>query len=214
MIKLITLLAICFTTFSFQFASAVEENPASNKSTSLEQAFAKAKQQAKPVMLIISSKGCASYRNFTNKVLSDSAIVGLYGRNFILHTVDADTKEGKKLAYKYNAMVLPTIIYFSADKEIIFRSHGGDKPAVAAEEATKVIKVMQTHKIVRAQALKMRNISYLNKKVQKKVAVTYAKKDATEGRTDIEKQVFEYTLNSSDLKFFNKTYVKSMNKYK
>ena len=209
-----TLLATIIALFSFQITIAGNNVPAFEKNSTFDQVCAKAKSLGKPVMLLISSKECASFRNFTNKVLSDSAIIGLYGRNFICINVDADSKEGKRLAYKYNALILPTIIYFSSEKEIIFRSHGSDMPAIAAEEANRVIKVVQTHKIVKSEALKMRNISSLNKKVQTKVAIAYAKKDAQAGKTDIEKQVFEYTLNCEDLSIFNRVYVRSMNKYK
>jgi hypothetical protein len=212
--NLSTLLAICFALFTFTISVAGEDIPVFQKNTTFANVCAKAKFEGKPVMLLISSKTCPAYRNFTNKVLSDSSILGLYGRNFICYNVDADSKEGKKLAHQYNAMVLPTIIYFSPEKQIIFRSHGTDKPVVAATEATKVIAVMETHRIVKEQALTMRNIASINKQVQKKVAISYAKNDAKAGKNDIDKQVFAYTLNSHDMKIFSKEYTKSMNKYK
>jgi hypothetical protein len=208
-----TLLAICFSLFSLHLTYAEGELPVFQKNTTFEQVCNKAQFLGKPVMLVISDKECSSMRNFTNKVLSDSTILGMYQKNFICYSIDAGSKEGKRLAYKYNALVLPTIIYFSPDRQIIYRSHATDQVTEAAEEVNKVMGVMKTHKLVQQQALKMRNISYLNRKVQKKVAISYAKKDAKEGRTETEKQAFEYTLNSEDLKHFKKFYIKEMNKY-
>jgi len=208
-----TLLTICLGLFSFQFASAGQKAPLFQTNTTFERVAAKAKFENKPVMLIISSKECASFRNFKTRVLADTSVAGLYERNFLCYNIDVDTKEGKQLAYKYNAMVLPQIIYFSAGGQVIFRSHATDQPIVAIEEAQKVIKVVEIHAVVMQQALKGRNITHLNKKVQKQVAVEFAKKDAKAGKTDIENQVFEYTLNSDDLRFFKKVYVKTLNKY-
>jgi uncharacterized protein YyaL (SSP411 family) len=211
--QLITrLLFFCLALFTFQIAFADGEIPIFRKNTSFEQACSKAKFQNKPVMLIISSKDCASYRNFTNRVLNDTAVTGLYDRNFICYNVDVETKEGKKLASQYNVLIFPVIIYLSPDRQVIFRSHGTDKPTVAAAEAKSVLDVMQTHNELKERALKMVNVSYLNRKLQKQTAIAYARNDKKEGRRDIEKQVFEYALNSDELKYFIKHYIKNMHK--
>jgi thioredoxin-related protein len=207
------ILAICLTIFSFQLCRADEKNPIFVQGTSFDQVANRAQFLGKPVILLITTKDCPSMRNFTNKVLSDSTVQRIYGRNFMAYRVDVESAEGKKLASRYNALILPQIIYFSPDKNIIFKSHGTDDPKKAIEEATNVLNVVKTHQLVKNQALKMRNISYLNRKVQKKAAIAYAKKDAKEGKTDAEKQVFEYTLNSEELRFFKKHYVKTLTRY-
>jgi hypothetical protein len=196
-----------------QLPAAMAQVPAFPVDKPFEEVTKEASALGKPVILVIRSNDCASCRIFSNKVLGDTTIQGLYQRNFLFHMVYADSKEGRKLSYKYNVMIYPTIIYFSPDKEIIHHSNGSDQVAVMAAEARSVLQVTGTYNTLKMQAEKMNKDSYMSKKVQKKVAQQYAARDTKEGKTAVDEQVLEYTLDNVDLKHFKKTYVKTMQRH-
>jgi hypothetical protein len=208
----ITQFLLLLLIISYQPVFATDEAPLFEQNTSFDKLCVRARYEKKPVLLLISSKSCAAFRNYRVKVLSDSSIIDLYGRNFLCYNVDIDSREGRRLANQFNALIFPAIIYLSPERDVIFRSNGTDKVTAAATEAIRVLKVMQTHQQVVRQALRVKSLTAINRKHQRKVAEAYAQKDFKAGKTDVDKQVFEYTLNNADLRIFRKTYIKTMQK--
>ena len=198
--------------FNIQFSNAQDANTAEEFS-SFDQVTEASKKQGKPVLLVIRSNDCSSCRIFANKVLADTGIQSLYQKNFIYYLVISDSKEGRKLSYKYNVMSYPAVIYFNPDQEIIHTSNGSDKVFIATDEANRVLNVHKTMLDLKQQAMLMNTKNYLGKKVQKKVAANYARRDAEDGKTEAEKQAFDYTLNGEDLIHFKKHYVKTLNNF-
>ena len=130
---------------------------------SLKQVFAKARQQNKPVLVIVGPPAGTTLpalpSGAPNKSgLSAPAVVAELNRDFLIKEVALGAAEGGDISRKYTVARYPTCLYFNPDGSLLYRSVGN---YTAAAHYTKDLQAFH-----QAQA-DSRNLSYYQAEFQK-----------------------------------------------
>jgi len=130
---------------------------------SLSQVFAKARQQNKPVLVIVTVPEAAKLppqrTGAPNKSgLSAPAVVAELNRDFLTKELLVGTAEGGSLSRQYTVARYPTYLYFNPDGSLLYRSTGN---YTAESHYTKDLQAFR-----QAQA-NPRNLSYYQAEFQK-----------------------------------------------
>ena len=88
---------------------------------SLDQAFDKAAQTEKPVLMKIGTEWCSSCKAFDKAVASNDEFRAGVGEDAILVQIDAEKGDGVQIAQRYQVSNFPTFILANAEGEVMDR---------------------------------------------------------------------------------------------
>ena len=91
---------------------------------SLIEALAFAKEQNKPLFIMVHASWCPVCKKVKAKVLPQKELGDFYNPHFINVMVDFDSEEGKMLRTKYDVKGTPTFLYLTGDNALINKTSG------------------------------------------------------------------------------------------
>ncbi|MFA6189317.1 MAG: thioredoxin family protein [Sulfuricurvum sp.] len=110
---LITLL----TLFSFIYAAQIDEFAAEvNYLRNYEMAIKTAKEQNKPVMLVVVADYCPWCKKFERKTLKDSAVMAKVNENFVSIVIDKYKDKGK-YPEEFLTPIIPVVFFIEPKKQ-------------------------------------------------------------------------------------------------
>ena len=95
---------------------------------SLEQAFAIAQTESKPVLANLSAIWCPNCRKLDRKVFSDPAVGKTIERNFVYARIEYESEEGERFRQKYGLDGFPNLLILNADGTPVRRLQIGFDP--------------------------------------------------------------------------------------
>lgn len=116
--KTIILLAMVLVS-SFVYSQGIEF-----ESSDLSKALKKAKKENKLVFIDVYTTWCGPCKIMSKKVFTDKKVGDVYNKYFVNLKVDAESKSGAKLCEVYDVKGYPTLLYLSANGEVISKEIG------------------------------------------------------------------------------------------
>jgi hypothetical protein len=131
---------------------------------SLRQVFAQAKQQQKPVLVVLASPPApanlpAKLKEARSKSgLTDPAVAAVLNKDFLVKEVAFRSVEGTPLVQKYTVARYPTYLYFAPDGNLLYRAFGN------ASTSARYLKDLEAFRLAQADP---HNLSYYEQEYQK-----------------------------------------------
>ncbi len=182
---------------------------------SLEEAKKLAKEQEKIIFVDAYTTWCGPCKKLSREVFPDKKIGSFFNKNFINLKLNMETPEGKSFGRKFGIRAYPTLLFISAEEEVVFKSIGFKKADALLKLGEKAL-ANQDFSAKYAEAYNQGNRDYdlvynyiraLNKagKSSLKVANDYLKsqKDLTtagnlklilEATTEADSKIFDYMI--------------------
>ena len=89
------------------------------KELTYEKALQKAKKSNKLVFIDFYTSWCGPCKHMAQNVFTDDRVGKFFNKNFICLKIDAESEEGKKLAFKYRVKGYPTCIFANGTGKMI-----------------------------------------------------------------------------------------------
>jgi thiol-disulfide isomerase/thioredoxin len=83
--------------------------------TSFEEALSKAKKENKLVFMDCYTSWCGPCKKLSKEIFPLKEVGAIFNKNYVSIKMDMESKEGKKLAEKYNAHSYPTLLWLNTD---------------------------------------------------------------------------------------------------
>lgn len=111
------------------FANVNTPNTSSTKGVtffegSWKEVLTAAKQENKPVFVKVYAEWCLPCKHMEQTVFTFTQIVDYYNRNFINYKIDLESIEGSKFKHKYNVSLIPDLLFFDGNGQLIYRDAG------------------------------------------------------------------------------------------
>lgn len=89
-----------------------------------EEILEKAKKENKLIFMDVYMSWCGPCKRMTKNVFPLKEVGDYYNKKFISYKVDAEKGEGREIARRYAVGAFPTLLYVSADGQLLHRSSG------------------------------------------------------------------------------------------
>lgn len=93
-------------------------------SGSLDSALILAKQENKPIFIMVHANWCAVCKKMKKEVLLQKVLGDFYNSHFLSVMVDFDSEEGTLIKKQFEIMGTPTFLFLSADGDLINKTSG------------------------------------------------------------------------------------------
>jgi len=111
------ILIMLLTLFSFIYAAQIDEFAAEvNYLRNYEMAMKTAKEQNKPVMLVVVADYCPWCKKFERKTLKDSAVMAKVNENFVSIVIDKYKDKGK-YPEEFLTPIIPVVFFIEPKKQ-------------------------------------------------------------------------------------------------
>lgn len=109
-------------------------------SGSVDSAVILAKQESKPMFIMVHASWCSVCKKMKKEVLPQKELGDIYNSHFINVMVDFDSEEGKMVKKQFEVVGTPTFLYLTADGELLNKTSGFQETSelVAAAKNLKV----------------------------------------------------------------------------
>jgi len=106
---------------------------------SLEQAIKKAKKQGKPIFIDIFATWCGPCKTLSKTTFKDADLGAFMNEHFINIKLDGELEDGAELMEKFDLGAYPTMLFLSADVEMLRMIEGLVPAETVQEEANAVV---------------------------------------------------------------------------
>jgi thioredoxin-related protein len=134
-------------TFSFALSAQIDEFASKvNYSRDYASALKSAKEQNKPLMLVVVGDYCPWCKKFERKTLSSSLVQEQVKKDFIPIIIDKNKDKGKYPA-EFNSKLIPTVYFINPNtQKHVYESLGYSKKTVFAQDLDVALKAFKREK--------------------------------------------------------------------
>lgn len=109
------------------------------KELTFEEIKAKALAENKMIFVDLFTTWCGPCKMLVKKTFPDAELGAYFNERFISASIDAEKGEGKKLAKAYTVTVYPTLLFLSANGDLVYKAMGFMPPKQLIKEGQKAL---------------------------------------------------------------------------
>ncbi len=102
-------------------------------------ALVQAKEQNKPIFIMLYATWCPHCNLMKSTVFSDSKVIDFLNKNYICVWKDVEKEQGMKLKDRFQTKGLPTFLFLDADETLLYCTKGEKKTDAFMEDATNAL---------------------------------------------------------------------------
>jgi|GEM_PF-1383982 len=133
-IKPIVGIFLCLLVFSLSAKASVDF-----VTGSWQQVKHQAQQSQKPIFVKVTASWCVNCRMMERDVFTDPTVAAIYNQNFVNYSVDFDTREGQEFAQLFDVNILPDLLFFDTQGNLLKRVKDGKTQSAMIDLAEKIL---------------------------------------------------------------------------